>query len=623
MQLWSADFSEFDVAGRYRLSVALSAFGNAPWNDVLISAPFDIATDNLSQQILTKLSVLNAEARRAADEDLRSNWSAVAGGWSVTDEGAFITTADAGAGSLLDRVGDGYGNPLAKSEEFTLSGELTVLSGCDAGLQFFTNSESRYMVTLMMQSSGPCPQYPGPGAVRLSREGSVPGNWQVLNFVPYPLQSGLKYDVELRVARDGANTQSVTVRVNKQIVIQPVALPNDGPQLSGDFALRAFAATARFDRVRAWHADVPFWFPENGDRIALDPRSETKPRPWSAPPGGPVPNRAPTCEERSDEEKKLVPDGEDHTCYPIFTMRHGYHDCNNYIGEGTSHGAFLAGLMDVWVRRRAAVGEAALRRAILTTDAYLADLFRYAGSSGEFVHEEPGRGAAGTSHIAVTLLALYGESAFAAKGAAVDLPRARDACRRTVTGIRWLEREDAAPVSARRFNVDGPVWYDDYKSIIYMNASQCMQRTGLTSNDVGLTVSYLENQAYDSALRLAGSLSGSIEEPIAIRSASIRPLPASKRCWRRRCSPRRAAILKALGFTTPRSGLVAKLSSKIWRKNSPPKVTSMGFNVFRNPPVGSPAFRTRELSTNHCGTTPRRSRPSRTRTMRRDPKTQA
>src|SRR5262249_52412821 len=112
IQLWEADFSSVTVEGVYRLSVDV---GTAEGVSTLQSEAFQIRRHLVSTLILKPLTILNADARRAADEDMRRNWIKVSGAsaWSVGIDGAFVADrADAGTGALLERVFNGNNSPL-------------------------------------------------------------------------------------------------------------------------------------------------------------------------------------------------------------------------------------------------------------------------------------------------------------------------------------------------------------------------------------------------------------------------------------------------------------------------------------------------------------------------------
>ena len=109
--------------------------------------------------------------------------------------------------------------------------------------------------------------------------------------------------------------------------------------------------------------------------------------------------------------------------FPLAAQQHGFHDCNSFIGEVTSHSVFLSGLLDVWATRAHAAtpsNQEDLRHAILTAVLYLNELYEQGNRSGAFAHQEPGRAALGISNqVLTTRFAMYGLSAFAEKGGAV------------------------------------------------------------------------------------------------------------------------------------------------------------------------------------------------------------
>ena len=130
-------------------------------------------------------------------------------------------------------------------------------------------------------------------------------------------------------------------------------------------------------------------------------------------------------------------------CNPLFSQLHGFHDANNVIGEATSHGVFVAGLLHVWQERAQAFAPAereALREAIQANVLYLELLYQEGSAAGEFAHAEMGRGGVETNLGPwQSEFALYGMSAFADMGVTVDKGLARLACSRALDGAQWLE----------------------------------------------------------------------------------------------------------------------------------------------------------------------------------------
>jgi hypothetical protein len=111
-QAWVADFTNVQTPGTYTLVVGVDTEDGS----------FDIKSDVfrveealLSKRVMKPMSIRNAQARRAADDDFRRNWQIESGrhAWSVGVDGAFIATAaDDGAGATLRRVFDIRNKPL-------------------------------------------------------------------------------------------------------------------------------------------------------------------------------------------------------------------------------------------------------------------------------------------------------------------------------------------------------------------------------------------------------------------------------------------------------------------------------------------------------------------------------
>jgi hypothetical protein len=147
---------------------------------------------------------------------------------------------------------------------------------------------------------------------------------------------------------------------------------------------------------------------------------------------------------RPDFENNGLPPDQDHDLsLPRAAQQHGFHDCNSFIGEITSHGVFLSALVDVWTTRAHAATDAQqedLRRAIVTAVLYLNELHEQGARTGAYAHQEPGRAALNPEcdQRLTTQFALYGLSSFAEKGSTVDRKLARHAFFRAVEAWNWL-----------------------------------------------------------------------------------------------------------------------------------------------------------------------------------------
>jgi hypothetical protein len=96
-QAWVCDFSDLKEQGDYRLEVRVPA-PDAEF--VVRSEFFPVAPSLLSSRVVKPLSIDNARARRAADDDFRRNWVVDSGraAWNVGVDGAFVAdAADDGA----------------------------------------------------------------------------------------------------------------------------------------------------------------------------------------------------------------------------------------------------------------------------------------------------------------------------------------------------------------------------------------------------------------------------------------------------------------------------------------------------------------------------------------------
>lgn len=435
MQLWEADFSSFSTPGTYILSVHIAT--GSLMHD-LESTAFVLEERGFTRRMLKPLTILNAEARNAAEEDLRKNWVQRTPGFYVEPDGAFrVDNANDHEGSLIERTLNGYLGRIPNNEfadGYTLTGRITILNGCDAQLQFGIGSNYRYGVTLQAGSGGGCIHGRGSGAVRLHSEGLFTG-FQTLaayTFPPdNPVRAGFPHDLRIKVERRGSVTVFVdgTQRMKVTIPLQPE---------SETFGLKVWSGSARFENVAAWRPGVEFR------------RLEIEPGVWIEHPllaGSLSPCDGSVFMADGTESKRL--------CSPLFTQRRGFHDCNNYIAESNSHGAFLAGLAETWTSRRDDFSSSELkqlRRAILTAVHYLERLYYEAGGTGRYKHEEPGRGGGydklenSNEYLTyLTLSGVYGEAAFAAKAYDIDINLAKTALRHAWNGSQWLTNRNALP----------------------------------------------------------------------------------------------------------------------------------------------------------------------------------
>ena len=430
MQLWEADFSSLAAPGTYVLRVEIAV---ARAVHVLESSAFAIEERGFTRRLLKPLTILNAEARDAAEEDLRKHWRHRTPGFHTEADGAFrVDGADDQDGALIERSKDGYGGPVPNgefAEGYVLTGRVTILNGCDAQLQFGIAADHRYGVTLQAGSGGGCRHGGGPGAVRLHVELPLIGFQALAAYIfpdDAPVRAGVAYD--LRIEVDSSST--ITVYVDG---IQRLQHGGSLVPAFETFGLKVWGASARFERVAAWRPGTLFR------------RAQIEPGIWVE---QPLATPATPCDGsvrlgNGTRAKEL--------CSPLFTQRTGFHDCNNYIGESNSHGAFLSGLVDVWRNRRddfSTFDLSRLRRAILTATQYLEELYRDAGATGRYKHEAVGRGGDDKDEhdnylLYLTLSGVYGEAAFAAKAADIDPDLAHAACEHAWKGCQWLAGRDA------------------------------------------------------------------------------------------------------------------------------------------------------------------------------------
>jgi hypothetical protein len=434
MQVLEGEFSGLQDAGTFTLEASIATSNGVR---VLHSGPFEICSRLVSETMLWPMTIANAQARRAADEDFRRNWQVESGPqcWSVGLDGAFMADrADDQAGATLRRVFDGNNGPLYATE-FRFACQLTIVRGCDAQLQFWIGDRERWGVTLQAGDAGGCAHGAGPGAVRLHREGLDvdppkffdPVASHLLDVAPF--QVGRAYDVEVRAEYDQFKvSRHVEVLLDGLPVID-CTCPGEPP--GGGFALKAWASTVRFEHAQVWARSVKLSHPWPGVWIPYYPitRLSSQGLEITAPDLDPI---ADSSHEHDVE-------------FPYAAQQHGFLDCNSAIGEVTSHGVFLAALMAVWQVRAsdvAAADQDLLRESILTAVLYLYELYEQGNRSGAFAHQEPGRGALSKQidPILTTRFALYGLSSFAEAGLVIDGSQARRAFDLAAEGWNWLDR---------------------------------------------------------------------------------------------------------------------------------------------------------------------------------------
>jgi hypothetical protein len=77
------------------------------------------------------------------DEDFRRNWHVES--WSVGVDGAFVADrADDQAGATLRRIFNTANSPLFEVDDFRFVARITIVTGCDAQLQFRITSDERW-----------------------------------------------------------------------------------------------------------------------------------------------------------------------------------------------------------------------------------------------------------------------------------------------------------------------------------------------------------------------------------------------------------------------------------------------------------------------------------------------
>ena len=469
-QILEADFSDLHAVGTYTLEAMVST-SNGP--QTLHSNSFRISERLVTETMLWPLSIRNGEARRAADEDFRRNWYAESGReyWSVGLDGALVADrADDRAGATLQRIRRIDSSPIS-ALNFRLVVRITIVHGCDAQVQFRVNADERWAVTLQAGDAGGCPYGSGPGAVRLHREGaSVPGGFEAVAAVrmdrePFqvPFQIGEAYEVEVRCA--GA---LIEVVVNDHRVIEYF----DPVPRAGTFAVKAWASTARFEQFKVFDRSVALSHPAPGVWIPYDRETTISAQGFDIS----VLDNDSTGFGAADKHE---------LAYPIAAQQHGFHDCNNYIGEVTSHGVFLSALMRLWVTRAHVAlpaDQERLRRCILTAVLYLIELYEQGNRSGGYAHQEPGRGAMPPTdqaridalrvQVLNTQFAMYGLSSFAENGDAVDATLSHKALVLARQAWYWLDANDSPDVGTRDCFVD---------SIVAIRIARALQREGTSS----------------------------------------------------------------------------------------------------------------------------------------------
>lgn len=437
MQVLQGDFSDLQDAGSFTLKVRIATSSGVRELD---SEPFEVRSRLVSETMLWPLTIANAQARRAADDDFRRNWHIESGPqcWSVGLDGAFIADrADDNAGATLRRIFNIANTPLdvLGITDFRFVCRITIVHGCDAQLQFRITPTQRWAVTLQAGDAGGCTHGTGPGAVRLHREGpgvNHPNHFQVVashRLDATPFRVGRAYDIEVRAT--GKRIEVILGNGERVIDFTDSAEP-----APGTFALKAWSATVRFGHAKVWARHVALSHRAPGVWIPYDPGSGLSSQGFDIT----VP----------DDDHIVGPPRPDDVWFPLAAQQHGFNDCNNSIGEVTSHSVFLAGLMAVWQSRAAQAGpleQDNLRQAILTAVLYLNELYEQGNRSGAFTHQEPGRGALNpvSDKVLTTKFALYGLSSFAATGLAVDKRYAERAFDLAAEAWNWLDghaRED-------------------------------------------------------------------------------------------------------------------------------------------------------------------------------------
>jgi hypothetical protein len=256
------------------------------------------------------------------------------------------------------------------------------------------------------------------------------------------------------------------------------------PVKSGQFGLKAWASTVRFERVQAWARDVPLSYRQPGIWIPYIKHQVPAGNFFGSPSVGVSAQGVYIHVSDTDTSLPNVTLNLEQVSYPFFSQYRGFHDCNNFIGEVTSHGVFLAGLMDVWSKRASdfdAGEREALRDAIVAAVLYLFGLYEQGNCQsdrdGRFAHQETGRDVVGTEDgIVSTRHAVYGLASFAALGATVHTELARQAMDLVQAGLQWLADVPDVPDLSSPDQTG-----DELKSIAYARLAIAAEREGLTA----------------------------------------------------------------------------------------------------------------------------------------------
>ena len=141
-----------------------------------------------------------------------------------------------------------------------------------------------------------------------------------------PFKIGRAYDVEVRCQGKHIEVLLDGVRV--------INFWDPGDTRRGGFALKAWASTVRFGHAKVWGCSVGLSRPIPGVWIPYDRATEVSSQGFTMT----------TPDVENDDVTAMRHDLE----YPLAAQQHGFQDCNNFMGEVTSHSVFLAGLMEVW-----------------------------------------------------------------------------------------------------------------------------------------------------------------------------------------------------------------------------------------------------------------------------------
>ena len=269
MQLLEADFTSITTPGSYVLKVNIATTSGIV---TLWSLSFQIGPRLVTGTLLHQITNLNALARRAADEDMRRNWcfeNPVNGcsndpiygqQWSVTEDGAFYADrADSGAALVVRRMFNGANGPFPQETDFHCVGEVTIISGCKAQMQFAVNDLGRWGLSLESGNEGGCVGGGGAPALRIIHENAYGSHSVAVAPFPSPFVLGHPYDIDIMV-----QSGNISVLLDGAPVFTNIPGPSF-PELG--FALKAWASTARFRRVQAWNVNVQLNKSSDGTRI--------------------------------------------------------------------------------------------------------------------------------------------------------------------------------------------------------------------------------------------------------------------------------------------------------------------------------------------------------------------